>query len=202
VDLTLEEDVYDYITRPEEMGGGTDWARYDATLYRASVDPNFLEHVLRSNYEMQGGNFKDALPTMVDLLPGGAGKRVRRVYATTSQNSKILAHNMALEGRPVGPRQAAGHIVPSTGSQGRWAAGARSRALLRKYDIDINDAANGIAIGTPQPHGMMHRTGFLAKTDARLHAVEARMLGLGYGRRAIRAALRRELRAIGREVPQ
>lgn len=125
------------------------------------------------------------------LIPGNA---------STSQNAAILGRNMAREGRAAGSGEAAGHIVPSTGSTGHWAAGARSRDLLAAYDIGINDAANGIPIGHPRPHNLMHAGAFLTSTESRLSNVESEMLEQGSGHRAIRSALRNELRAIGRKL--
>lgn len=116
-----------------------------------------------------------------------------------SGNAKILRDNMAREGRIVGPNEAAGHIVASGGSQGHWAPAVQSRALLDKYSIGINDAANGIAVGQPNPHGRMHTGDYHQNVLNRLQGVEAQMQQQGYGRKAIRSALRRELRAIGRE---
>jgi RHS repeat-associated protein len=133
------------------------------------------------------------------LAQAPCGKKAA-VAKTTSQNAAELARNLAREGRSVALGEAAGHIVPSTGTQGHWAAGARSRGLLARYGIGINDAANGIPIGHPRPHNEMHTRGFLAGVESRLNAVESRMLGEAYGRKAIRSALRRELRSIGREV--
>ncbi|WP_211301773.1 AHH domain-containing protein [Streptomyces sparsogenes] len=107
---------------------------------------------------------------------------------------------MAREGRAPQPGEAAAHIVPSGGSRGHWTAGARSRALLERYGIDINDAANGIGLGHSRPHNYTHRGDFMQRVNQHLETfVEARV-DEGYGVRAIRAALRRELRAIGREI--
>ena len=64
--------------------------------------------------------------------------------STTGENSRILSNNLEREGRAVGEGEAAAHIVASTGTKRQWAPAADSRALLMKYDIDINDAANGI----------------------------------------------------------
>lgn len=107
---------------------------------------------------------------------------------------------MALEGRPVGVGEAAGHIVPSTGKAGHWAIGARSRALLERYGIGVDDAANGIPIGHPRPHNTMHTRAFLQTVESQLAGVERSMTQQGYGHRAIRAGLRRNLREIGRDV--
>ncbi len=116
-----------------------------------------------------------------------------------SSNAKELRGNMAREGRVVQPGEAAGHIVASGGAKGRWAPAAKSRALLEKYKIGVNDGANGIRVGHPNPHGRMHTGSYNQKVYDRLSSVEQRMQSQGYGRNAIRAALRRELRTIGRE---
>ncbi|MET4618021.1 RHS repeat-associated protein [Stenotrophomonas sp. 2619] len=118
---------------------------------------------------------------------------------TTGENADILRRNMNREGRTVAPGQAAGHIVASTGSKGHWAAAADSRDILSAYDIEINDAANGVPVDHPRPHNRMHTRKFHMDVKARLTAVVDRMSAAGYGHRATRSALRRELRQIGRE---
>ena len=115
-------------------------------------------------------------------------------------NAKKLRENMAKEGRIVNANQAAGHIVASTGSKGHFAAAAESRSILEKYKIDINDPANGIPIGHPSPHNIMHTSKFHQNVRNRLKAVETKMKKENYGDRAIRSALRRELRKIGKET--
>ncbi len=72
--------------------------------------------------------------------------------------------------------------------------------MLAKYDIDINDAANGIALGHPRPHNSTHTRSFHEMVKDRLYTTESNMLSRGYGRKSIRSGLRRELRAIGKEV--
>jgi hypothetical protein len=32
----------------------------------------------------------------------------------------------------------------------------RSRALLRRYDVSVNESANGALVGHPRPHNEMH----------------------------------------------
>lgn len=49
-----------------------------------------------------------------------------------------------------------------------------------KYDIDINDAANGIPLGHPRPHNLTHNRAFHENVNARLHTVETDMLVLEY----------------------
>ena len=118
---------------------------------------------------------------------------------TTSENSKKLAENLKKEGRTVGEGEAAAHIVASTGSKRQWEAAADSRKLLSKYNIDINDAANGIPLGHPRPHNLTHNKGFHEMVNSRLYLVENNMLRKGYGKKAIRSALRKTLRNIGKE---
>lgn len=118
---------------------------------------------------------------------------------STSANSTALGNNMALEGRAPGQGQAAGHIVASMGEQRQWASAVDSRALLDKYSININDAANGIPINHPRPHNMMHTRRYHDAVSQRLSHIEQKMLEQGYGHSAIRSALRRELRSIGQE---
>ena len=118
---------------------------------------------------------------------------------TTGDNSRILANNLEREGRTVGEREAAAHIVASTGSKRQWKSAADSRKLLSKYDIDINDAANGLPLGHPRQHNLTHNRNFHEQVNSRLHSVETNMINNGYGRKAIRSALRQELRKIGKE---
>lgn len=86
------------------------------------------------------------------------------------------------------------------GRKGALGPAAKSRALLEKYKIGVNDWGKwGIRVGHPNPHGRMHTGSYNQKVYDRLSSVEQRMQSQGYGRNAIRAALRRELRTIGRE---
>jgi len=116
------------------------------------------------------------------------------------RNAQALRRNLQREGRPVGQGQAAAHIVASSGSQGHFAPAVQSRAILARYGIWVNDAANGIPMDTPNPHGFTHRGEYHNRVLERLQAVEDRMLQEGYGDRAIRKALRKELRRIGRDT--
>ena len=124
---------------------------------------------------------------------GGSGRT-----STTGENSRVLSDNLARKGRAVGEGEPAAHIVASTGTKMQWESAADSRALLTRYDIDINDAANGIPLGHPRPHNLTHNRTFHESVNTRLHTAETDMLNNGYGRRAIRSALRRELRSIGK----
>ena len=54
-------------------------------------------------------------------------------------------------------------------------------------------------LGHPRPHNLTHTRLFHEMVNNRWHAVESNMISNGYGSRAIRAALRSELRAIGKE---
>ncbi|MER6137821.1 DUF6531 domain-containing protein [Streptomyces sp. NPDC001815] len=119
---------------------------------------------------------------------------------TCRQNARRLRRNMRLEGRSVGRGQAAAHIVPSGGNAGHWAPGARSRDLLNRYGVDINDAANGIPLNHPTPHNFTHREAFLRRVNEHLEQVVRDGVDQGMGARAIRAQIRQELRGIGRNV--
>ncbi|MEV7029394.1 DUF6531 domain-containing protein [Streptomyces sp. NPDC093272] len=116
---------------------------------------------------------------------------------TCAENADLLAKNLAREGRAKSAGEAAAHIVPSGMKRNGAAA---SRALLERYGVDINDAANGIPLGHPRPHNFTHRKMFLQRLNTRLETVERTMRDDGYGARAIRGALRRELRSIGQQV--
>ena len=142
------------------------------------------------NFEVEGDH---------EYLVGEAGVRSHNSSALNcGQNAKILGENLAAAGRPVGPGQAAGHIVASTGSKGRWAAAARSRDILSRFGVDINDAANGIPIGHPNPHGITHTKFFHEMVETRLTAVVNRLPGAN--KNAVADALRTELMAIGEDV--
>ena len=158
---------------------------YDADVGRfTQLDPIGL---------LGGVNLYQYAPNPIDWVdPWG--------LASCGQNSRILGKNLAREGRPVGPGQAAGHIVASGGSKGHWVPAAKSRALLEKYRININDPANGIPVNHPNPHGAMHTAAFQVNTLNRLQSVESKMLQQNYGKNAIRDALRRELRSIGKDT--
>jgi RHS repeat-associated protein len=119
---------------------------------------------------------------------------------TCRQNARRLKRNMKREGRKVPRGHAAAHIVPSGGNLGHWAPGARSRALLERYGVDVNDAANGIPLGHPSPHNFTHREPFLRRVNEHLEQVVRDGVDQGMGARAIRTQLRSELRGIGRQV--
>ena len=115
-----------------------------------------------------------------------------------SKNAKELRNNMAKEGRSVNPGEAAAHIVASGGSKRQWAPAARSRKILEKYGVNINDAANGIPLGHPTPHNITHRRVFHEMVENRLNNVVDKMSNSG--RKKIKSALRKELRDIGKGV--
>lgn len=150
-------------------------------------------------YDPSGYKDKRQTPCKEETSVGESGAGESGSGSTTGENARILSNNLAREGRPVGNGEAAAHIVASNGTKRQWASAADSRTLLMKYDIDINDAANGIPLGHPRPHNLTHNRAFHENVNARLHTVETDMLNNGYGKSAIRSALRRELRSIGRE---
>ena len=118
------------------------------------------------------------------------------------KNARDLRKNMEDAGVEFRSGEAAGHIVPSTGKKGRWAIGADSRKVLNRNGVKINEAANGVPIGHPNPHGTMHTEDFLRGVNSRLHQIEDRMLSAGYNRKQIGDALRKELTSIGRKLPR
>ncbi|MFJ2832701.1 AHH domain-containing protein [Streptomyces sp. NPDC087263] len=81
-------------------------------------------------------------------------------------------------------------------------AEARYAEMLprERYGVDVNDAANGIPLGHPSPHNFTHREPFLQRVNQRLEQVVEDRTARGFGARALRTELRRELRGIGREV--
>ena len=134
------------------------------------------------------------------LRPGAVRGPSSTIQLTTKQNADILRTNMFREGRPVPRGSAAGHIVASGGKTRQWLPAVQSRKLLDRYRININDAANGIAIGHPRPHNIMHNRAFHQSVLDRLTKVETKMREAGRGHRATRKALRSELRIIGKEI--
>ena len=52
-----------------------------------------------------------------------------------------------------------------------WEPTIESCQILRDYNIDINDPANGIAVGHPRPHNEMHNRKFHEKVRDRLKNV-------------------------------
>jgi hypothetical protein len=110
------------------------------------------------------------------------------------KNADELRKNLEREGRGPKAGESPGHIVASGD---RRASDARE--LLDKYGIDINDAANGIPVGTYRPHNLMHDNWWHNYVTDQLTGVANRMRDAGYGRKAIRSALRNELRDIGRD---
>ena len=118
--------------------------------------------------------------------------------SSCKKNADILRQNMLKEGKTFQKGDAAAHIVASTGSKGHWEVAARSRELLEKYRVNINDAANGIPLGHPTPHNVTHTRVFHEMVNSRLNNVVQSLPNAGA--RKIRSALRKELRNIGNEV--
>jgi len=175
--------------RLKNLSGDTVWVQQK--LPRPGPTPVYNLEVQDEHVYYVGAN---------GVLAHNAGKDCApRSALSTSDNAEILGKNLVREGRGTAVGEAAGHIVASTGSQRQWAAAVRSREILAKYRIGINDAANGIPIGTPRPHNTMHTRAFNEMVESRLNSVVDGMTGR-YGHKAIRAALRRELRSIGRET--
>ncbi|NKE59818.1 RHS repeat protein [Lentzea sp. PSKA42] len=166
-----------------------------------------LHHNYFRTYDPANGQYLSA-----DPLGLGAGLN-QRAYAlnpmgwldylgllTCKQNAAKLRENMRAEGRGPAPGEAAAHIVPSGGTKNQWASGAKSRDLLEKYDVDINDAANGIPLGHPTPHNYTHRGGFHDKVFDHLQKVVTQGEARGLDKAAIGDILKTELRGIGKAV--
>lgn len=105
---------------------------------------------------------------------------------------------MEEDGRPVGQGQAAAHIVASGGEKGHWENAAYSRAILEEFGISVDDAANGIPLGHPNPHGQTHTREFHTRVFEKLTEV---VEGLdGESKDTIKNALLSTLRYIGNQV--
>jgi len=120
------------------------------------------------------------------------------VHNSCSEHAKKLRANLAKDGRPVGAGQAAAHIVASGGSQRQWANAARSRGILDAFDIDVDDAANGIPLGHPNPHGRTHTKDFNDRVYKRLDNLVKSMGSASFD--DIRSAILLTLRGIGKQV--
>ncbi|MDT0269028.1 DUF6531 domain-containing protein [Streptomyces sp. DSM 44915] len=118
-------------------------------------------------------------------------------YLGLKSCSEILRDNLALDGRPVGTGQAAAHIVPSGLTRGN---APNMRALLNRYNIDINEAANGIPLGHSRPHNYTHTNVYLNRLDSHLQQFVATRVSLNVSPAQITADLRTELRSIGRQI--
>jgi RHS repeat-associated protein len=119
---------------------------------------------------------------------------------TCKQNAARLRANMQANGVTLKPGQAAAHIVPSGGSKGHWASGARARNLLAKYNVDINDHNNGIPLDHPTPHNYTHRKKFLNRVDTHLHNRVQAWTAAGKTNAEINKLLKSELNKIGGQV--
>ncbi|MEU2621085.1 DUF6531 domain-containing protein [Streptomyces sp. NPDC007157] len=114
-------------------------------------------------------------------------------------HSKILRGNMEAEGVVFQSGQAAAHIVPSTLNRvvGRT---ADSRAILSRYGVDIDEAANGIPLGHARPHNFTHTDAFLLRLNQHLTDVEAQGLAAGLSKAKMGDLIRSELRTVGQQV--
>ncbi|MFJ9703570.1 DUF6531 domain-containing protein, partial [Streptomyces sp. NPDC101234] len=114
-------------------------------------------------------------------------------------HSKILRGNMEAEGVVFQSGQAAAHIVPSTLNRvvGRT---ADSRAILSRYGVDIDEAANGIPLGHARPHNFTHTDAFLQRLNQHLTAVERRGITAGLSKTKMADLIRSELRTVGQQV--
>lgn len=65
----------------------------------------------------------------------------------------ILRENMIAAGRPLPANTDAHHITPENESR-KWAVqyANEARAILKRWDIDINHEANGVALPTSSKH--------------------------------------------------
>ncbi|WP_165956250.1 DUF6531 domain-containing protein [Streptomyces hainanensis] len=112
-------------------------------------------------------------------------------------HAKLLRRYMTLEGRGPLPGHAAAHIVPSGFNRG---GAPQMRALLARYRIHVNDAANGISLGHPRPHNFTHHNAYFQRLGTHLGDLVADRVARGFGQRAIRRALRGELRHVGSQI--
>ncbi|MEV1008513.1 DUF6531 domain-containing protein [Streptomyces sp. NPDC049881] len=116
---------------------------------------------------------------------------------TCRQHADILRANLRLDGRPVPANGAAAHLVPSGMTRNN---GPAMRNLLARYNVDIDEAANGIPLGHPRPHNFTHRGPFLDRLHAHLDNFERNQLALGRSTAEIGDMLRIELRRVGDQV--
>lgn len=156
------------------------------------------EPVIVYNFEVS--DFHTYYVTDTGVLVHNASIEGCRIKQSTSKNAKDLRKNMEREGKTVQSNQVSAHIVASNGTKRQWVAAADSRDLLNKYSINVNDAANGVPLGNPYPHNTTHTRMFHENVNQRLRTVEKKMVTNGYGRKAIRSELRRELRRIGDNI--
>ncbi|WP_323179423.1 DUF6531 domain-containing protein [Streptomyces sp. NBC_00198] len=203
VDWTSSTTIWGLSTAGEDSGTGTP-LRFPGQYYdpETELHYNYFRH-----YDPATATYLSPDPLGMDAGPNPRGYVLDPLLwidylglLSCRQNARRLRRNMRREGRPVSRGQAAAHLVPSGGSAGHWVPGARSRALLDRYGVDVNDAANGIPLGHPSPHNFTHREPFLQRVNQRLDQVVQDRTARGFGVRAIRTELRRELRTIGREV--
>ncbi|GAA3087543.1 DUF6531 domain-containing protein [Streptomyces rectiviolaceus] len=216
--------VTDLVGAPTELvdeEGIVAW-RSDTTLWglttwsadaRTSTPLRFPGQYFDPETELHYNNLRHYDPTTAtyispDPLGLDAGPNARAYVANPQRwtdylgllcNSAILGKNLAADGRPVLPGQAAAHIVPS-GIKRPKSLAVDSRNLLKRYNVDINDAANGIPLGHAKPHNFTHRDKFLIRLNQHLVATERIGLAQGHSVAKIGDSIRQELRSIGKQV--
>lgn len=100
----------------------------------------------------------------------------------TSKNSKILRGNLGLQ---KGDGNEAHHIVPSTHSKGNDA-----RAILDKYQIDINAKENGVGITKEQHQEVgLHKHANINRINKRINLAQDGIENWGIAREAVLAEL-------------
>jgi hypothetical protein len=152
------------------------------------------QRVLRTAGEGTGFGAGEGTPN-ANISEGTPDFQEFMARSQTSKNAAALRANMAKNGAKVSPGQQAAHIVPSTES--RTPAAVDARDILKRYDIPINDAENGVALSHDQHGGAgQHRFTTYAATYDRLLAVETRALAAGATKAEVRSELVKELRTI------
>ncbi len=130
-----------------------------------------------------GGTPKPKLPSGTAQAPARGWKSTQT--GTTGGNSTILRKNLGMKD---GDGGYAHHIVPSTS---KYINAERARKLLDRYQIDINDAANGANLSKQQHYGQrLHSHRGMDRVFQQLKAAEGRGGSWGDKRKEIVTALR------------
>ncbi len=98
--------------------------------------------------------------------------------AGVSRPSRILGRNLEKAGRPRPPDHATHHIVPF--KEPRFPEADKAREILKRFNVDLNDAANGVwlpnkpSIGQGTYHGATYGQPYYEQVLDRLRDAESR----------------------------